>query len=72
MHKNYKSAPRPGKNRAGSKRGRIKAADALRPAEVQLLRDLYEYEFWSIDLLADKFEITVSRVQNLVTYKVDR
>ena len=48
------------------------ASDTLRPAEVQLLRDQFEFEFWSVRTLAAKFEISEARVINLVTYKTHR
>lgn len=64
-----KPAGEPAKGRAGVKRGKKKANERLRRAEVDLLRDLYEDDFWSFEQLADKFEISVSRAKSIATYK---
>lgn len=60
------------KKRKRGKRGRTKAKEELRPREVELLRDLYEFSFWSVEQLAKKFEIPAARVKSLVTYKTHR
>lgn len=67
-----KQAGQRAKTRGAAKRVRIKASEAFRPREVELMRDLYENEFWSVDRLAEKFETTVARVDSLVKYKTHR
>lgn len=64
-----KRAGEPAKGRARVKRGKKVANDKLRKAEVELLRDLFEHDFWSFDALAEKFEISVSRAKSIATYK---
>lgn len=57
------------KPRRVPKRGKKVANDKLRRAEVELLRDLFEFDFWSVEALAEKFEISVSRAKSIATYK---
>lgn len=63
-----KTAKRPAK----PKKGRIKADEALSRREVELMRDLFETGFWSIEALADKFEVSAARCQSLVKFKTHR
>lgn len=51
------------------KRGRKVAGEPLRESEVELLRSLYESGMWTVETLAIKFEISVSRTRSIVTYK---
>lgn len=69
LQSKQKHSGKPAKGRAGIKRGKKKASERLRRAEVDLLRDLYEDDFWSFEQLAEKFEISVSRAKSIATYK---
>lgn len=60
------------KKRKSPKRVRIGADEGLRPREVELMRDLYEHQFWAIAQLAKKFEVSQARAQSIVTYKTHR
>jgi hypothetical protein len=65
---------RAGKRAQGSaprKRGAKKAIEKLRKSEVELLRDMFEFDFWSVEELAVRFEISTARVKSIVTYKQD-
>lgn len=51
------------------KQGKIVVKDLLRPAEVDLLLDLWETGMWSFETLAEKFEISPGKVKLLVAFK---
>lgn len=52
----------------GRKSGGKKATDLLTAGEVSLLRDLFETGFWSVDALAEKFEISKGKTRSIVDY----
>lgn len=60
------------KKRKATKKGRIKATDMLSLREVELMRDMYENDFWSAEDLAKKFDVTIARARSLVAYKTHR
>lgn len=60
------------KKRKRPESGRIKAHQALSPREVELMRDMYENDFWAVADLAKKFGVSEARADSLVKYKTHR
>lgn len=56
------------KTRTRSKRGKNVE---LSKRDIELMRDMFEFDFWSIEALAKKFGCPVAQARGLVTYKTD-
>lgn len=53
------------------RRGRRGKNVALSSRDIELMRDMFEFGFWSAEALAKKFEVPLSHVVSVLAYKTN-
>lgn len=60
-----------GKVAKTGRRGRRGKNVALSSRDIELMRDMFEFGFWSAEALAKKFEVPLSHVVSVLAYKTN-